>query len=63
MARRERAEERPSEGGPSIRVAYALTQGTIRLARFACESNGGGGGSRTRVRESFVVGIYMRSRP
>ena len=42
---------------------HVLARGTIQLARFARESNGGGGGSRTRVREYAVEGIYMRSRP
>jgi hypothetical protein len=32
------------------------------FARFARESNGGGGGSRTRVREYVPVGLYMRVR-
>jgi hypothetical protein len=49
--------------GPSTRPAK---RGSLRapfdLARFARESNGGGGGSRTRVREYLPVGLYMRIR-
>jgi hypothetical protein len=43
-------------------------QGRSRLAGYAADSrpnavrNGGGGGSRTRVRKHVVVGLYMRVR-
>jgi hypothetical protein len=40
--------------------ATCLTTPPIKIER---SERFGGGGSRTRVRESFVVGLYMRSRP
>ena len=40
---------------------FGLAQG-IRFVRSAAESNGGGGGSRTRVRKYVPAGLYMRVR-
>jgi len=37
---------------------HMLAQDTIRLARFARESNGGGAGIRTPVRKYVPAGIY-----
>jgi hypothetical protein len=45
-------------GHSSFDSAYGLAQDTIRLARSARESNGGGAGSCTRVRKYIPAGIY-----
>ena len=42
------------------RILAEATAGNLRL--HSCAKVGGGGGSRTRVREYVVVGVYMRSR-
>ena len=46
--------------------AFDFAQASLRapFASFADahESNGGGGGSRTRVRKHVLVGLYMRIR-
>ncbi len=47
-----------SEGLAALRLALrsGLAPGTIRLGRFAPESNGGGGGSRTLTTQNIQVG-------